>query len=65
MPQRHRVTVNVGTDVRTKQSFKRQCDINDLVARHLHTGLADHLNTRQPLYGDDTAAKDLLAHRTR
>lgn len=60
--QRERVTTPLGSEVKTKQSFKNQCDINDLVARHRRTGLVDHTTSRKPLYGDFTAATDLFTH---
>lgn len=49
----------VGETSRTKQSFKDDCDINLIVERHASTGIWDHLNPRQPTYGDFTLATAL------
>lgn len=57
-----RVTLDCGDEQRTKQSFRDQCDINALVERHRQTGLIDHTNHRQPLYGDFTQSTDLKTH---
>lgn len=37
---------------RTKQSFKDECDINNIIKKFHKTGLIDFVNTRQPQYGD-------------
>lgn len=37
---------------RTKQSFKKECDINFILAKYRKTGLIDHLNTYQGNYSD-------------
>ncbi len=36
----------------TKQSFADDCDINKIMKRHMHTGVIEHLNPREPMYGD-------------
>lgn len=36
--KRVRVTVNCGSETRTKQSFKDECNINKIVARYRRTG---------------------------
>ena len=36
----------------TKQSFADEVDINKVVARYEKTGMLDHVNRRQPFYGD-------------
>jgi len=41
-----------------KQSFKDECDINNIMARFEKTGLVDHVNTHQGDYGDFTGAWD-------
>lgn len=54
-----RVTFDCGDVVRTKQSFRDECDINLIVRRHASDGLLAHLNPRMPTYGDFTAAMEL------
>lgn len=39
---------------RTKQSFKAECDINNIMARFVRTGVLDFTNRRQAQYGDVT-----------
>lgn len=36
----------------THQSFKDDVDINNIVSRFEQTGILDHQNQREPLYGD-------------
>ncbi|QKI28939.1 VP3 [Kummerowia striata gokushovirus] len=36
----------------TKQSFRDECDINNIMRRYEATGTIDHINRRQPQYGD-------------
>lgn len=36
----------------TKQEFKRECDINNIMARYLKTGIIDHVNKFQGDYAD-------------
>lgn len=38
-----------------KQSFKDECDINQIVERNKATGLLTHVREGQPMYGDFTA----------
>jgi len=56
---RERTTTNVGTQSRTKQSFRDACDINVMVKRHRATGLWENLAKREPHYGDFSKATDL------
>lgn len=37
---------------RTKQSFKDECDINQIVAKYQETGAVSHANYYEPFYGD-------------
>lgn len=37
---------------RTKQSFKDECDVNNVVRRYATTGMLSHVSPRQPTYGD-------------
>ena len=34
-----------------KQSFKKECDINQIMAKYQKTGLINHFNERKPHYG--------------
>lgn len=36
----------------TKQAFKKECDINQIMKQYQKNGLLDHLNTHQGNYGD-------------
>jgi len=42
---------------RTKQSFKAECDINNILARYKATG-STRVNSRQPVYGDVSSIPD-------
>lgn len=37
---------------RTKQSFKAECDINNILAKFARTGVIDFANKNEPRYGD-------------
>lgn len=39
---------------RTKQAFKDECDINNIMARYMKTGVIDFVNKHQGQYGDVT-----------
>lgn len=39
---------------RTRQSFKEECDINNIMARFSRTGVLDFVNRLEPRYGDVT-----------
>lgn len=43
--------------IRTKQSFKEECDINFIIDRHRRTGVIEHFNNRTPRFGDFTEAQ--------
>lgn len=43
---------------RTHQSFKAECDINNLMRRYEKTGILDHVNHVQGRYGDFTVVPD-------
>lgn len=36
----------------TRQSFKEECDINNIVATYMRTGMVNHLPRVEPQYGD-------------
>ena len=44
----------------TKQSFKDECDINNIMMKYIRTGLIDHVNRYQGRYGDFSDVPDLL-----
>ncbi|WNK12878.1 MAG: internal scaffolding protein [Microvirus sp.] len=51
---------------RTKQSFKDECDINNLMAKYLKSGHMDHVNQALPRFEDVTSrdfqgAQNLIA----
>lgn len=46
-----RVQVQFGSQTRTKQAFKDECDINKIMAKFQKTGAVAHANRRQPEYG--------------
>lgn len=39
----------------TKQSFKDECDVNNIMRRYTATGVVTHLNNRRPEFGDFTS----------
>lgn len=43
---------------RTKQAFKPVVDINNIVARFARTGMIEHVNRREPFYGDVSTIVD-------
>lgn len=48
----------VGKVSLTKQSFGDDCNINTIMAKHMKTGLIEHLNPRTPMYGDFSMVND-------
>ncbi len=46
-----RVRTPQGTEGGAKQSFKKECDINNIMAKYQKTGVVMHLNERLPQYG--------------
>ncbi len=50
-----RFPTRVGSQSATKQSFKKECDINHIMAKYQKTGLVDHFNENKPQYGFVTA----------
>ena len=42
----------------TKQSFKKQCNINTIMSKYEKTGVLTHVNSKQPMYGDFSAIPD-------
>jgi len=52
---RERVSVSFPEQGRTKQSFKDECDVNNIMKRFQRTGVVDFVNTHSPRFGDATA----------
>lgn len=52
-----RVRVTFSGPGRTKQSFKDECDINQIMARYQRTGVLDFQNRNAPQYGDCTGVE--------
>lgn len=48
----------VGEVSLTKQAFGDDCNINKIMARHMKTGLVEHVNPREPMYGDFSQVND-------
>lgn len=40
-----------GGESMTKQAFKKECDINNIVSKYLKSGYVGHLNPKTPRYG--------------
>lgn len=51
-PNRIRVTLDCGTELITKQEFKDECDINNILTQFKKTGIINHITQSQPLYTD-------------
>lgn len=49
---RKRVLAGVEGESRTKQSFKEECDINNILKRYQRDGLLSHVNKYQGVYSD-------------
>lgn len=61
-----RIQQHFAADGRTKQSFKAECDINNIMARYLKTGVLEHVRQNVGQYLDVTgadfqAAQELVA----
>lgn len=62
-----RVTITFTGQGRTKQSFKEECDINNLMAKYLRTGRMEHVNQALPRFEcvsghDFQSAQNLIAN---
>lgn len=56
--ERNRVQTTFNNPSKTKQSFKDECDINNVMLRYEKTGVLPPSTNRQPLYGDFTEVPD-------
>lgn len=61
---RKRVQIKFDKKTKTKQSFKDECDINKIIARHTRTGVITHQNNNTPNYGYATGQDFASAMRT-
>lgn len=52
---RFRVTKDCGSETLVKQSFKGECDINNIMARFTQTGVIAHVARHSPEYGFATS----------
>ena len=50
-PKRRKVSIDCSKGGRTMQSFKDECDINQVMERHRKTGIVNQ-STERPQYGD-------------
>ncbi len=48
---RHRVQIEFAEKGMTKQSFAKECDINNIMARYQKTGAVSHFSSHQGEYG--------------
>lgn len=51
---RNRVQIKFPEKSRTHQSFKAECDVNNIMKKYERTGILEHRNTFQGQYGDFT-----------
>lgn len=51
-PSRRRVSLDCGTELITKQSFKNETDINNILTQFKRTGIITHTSQHQPMYAD-------------
>lgn len=56
--ERERVPFETTGDSMTKQSFKEECDINNILKSYQRNGIIEHVRTVQGNYGDFTSATD-------
>lgn len=52
---KQKISLKFEGEGRTKQSFKAECDINQILARYQRTGVLDFQQKYAPQYGDVTA----------
>lgn len=53
-----RVTKNFENPSLTKQSFKDECDINNVLKNYERNGVVTHVSNKRPHYGDFTGVED-------
>lgn len=60
-PQRVRVSFSAGTEQVTKQEFKDECDINNILSQFRRTGIISHIMRQEPVYGELPEVGDFQA----
>jgi len=55
---RIRSSITFPTETMAKQSFKDECNINNIILKYDQTGLIDHVNNIKGSYGDFTSVQD-------
>jgi len=58
MVERKRVQITFRGVGRTKQSFAKECDINNIMKRYEKDGIVNHFNKYGGMYGDFTGITD-------
>lgn len=61
---KRRVSLSFPTKGRTRQSFKAECDINNIMSRFRKTGVLDFTSRYEAQYGDVTAVDFTAAMNT-
>ena len=57
-----RVTTTFSGNSLTEQSHRDSCNINKIMKRYERTGVIDHINRHQPVYGDFSDIGDYQVH---
>lgn len=52
--------IDTGTRIMTKQSFKDECDINNIMKKYKNTGMLPEMIKTQPQYGDFSEVSDYM-----
>lgn len=60
-----RSRLSFNNETRTKQSFKAECDINNIMAKYAKTGVLEHTKNVQGAYGDFSDVPDFQEARNR
>lgn len=63
--QHRRVRTPVGTETRTKQADRDECNINSIMARYQSTGVLGHQRDVEAVYGDFTSVEDFHGAQNR
>ncbi len=67
MHNRHRVQLDCSKDGKTQQQFRRECDINHILAKFNKTGVINDaiLNKRQQIFADVTEIGDFQSSQNK
>lgn len=60
-PESERVRTNASIGGRTKQSFKGETNINEIMAKYQRSGTIDHISEKTPRYGDFSQVGDFAS----